>query len=133
MMTNKRVAFLYYDKQRCAVSDIIGLVNQYFFVRDVYIAFFSNSIYVHCRKWSFSFFFNIIHFYFYKYNSFFYIFLNFKGAVMRTLREYIDKNMITNKIVAFHYYDKLRRAVSDIIGLVNQPFLARDVYNLFFF
>ena len=47
---------------------------------------------------------------------------------MRTLREYIDKNMMANKIVAFHYYDKQRFAVSDIIGLVNQPFLARDVY-----
>ena len=61
------------------------------------------------------------------------MFLNFKGAVMRTLRENINKNMITNKIVAFHYYGKQRCAVSDIIRLVNQPFLARDVYNLFFF
>ena len=60
------------------------------------------------------------------------MFLNFKGAVMSTLREYIDKNMRTNKIVAFHYYDKQRCAVSDIIGLVNQPFLARDAYIAFF-
>ena len=51
---------------------------------------------------------------------------------MRTLREYVEKNMMTNKIVAFHYNDKQRCAVSDIIGLVNQHFLARDVYNAFF-
>ena len=39
---------------------------------------------------------------------------------------------MTNKIVAFHYSDKQRRAVSDIIGLVNKAFLARDVYIVFF-
>ena len=60
------------------------------------------------------------------------MFLNFKGAVMMILREYIDENMITNKIVTFHYYGKQRCAVSDIIRLVNQPFLARDVCILFF-
>ena len=60
------------------------------------------------------------------------MFLNFKGAVMRTLREYIDKNMMTNKIVAFHYSNKQRFVVSDIIGLVNHSFLARDVYIAFF-
>ena len=52
---------------------------------------------------------------------------------MRTLREYIDKNMITNKIVTFYHSDKQRCAVSDIIGLVNQPFLTRDVYIVFFY
>ena len=61
------------------------------------------------------------------------MFLNFNGAVMRTLREYIDKNIITNKIVGFHDYDKQRYAVSDIIELVNQYFLTRYVYIAFFF
>ena len=60
------------------------------------------------------------------------MFINFKDAVMKTLRENIDKNMMTNKIVAFHYSDKQRCAVFDIFGLVNQPFLARDVYIVFF-
>ena len=61
------------------------------------------------------------------------MFLKFKGAVMKTLREYIDKNRMTNKIVAFHYSDKQRCAVSDMIELANQPFLSRDVYIVFFF
>ena len=50
---------------------------------------------------------------------------------MGTLREVIYKNMMNTKIVGFHYSDKQRCAVFDIFGLVNQPFLARDVYIAF--
>ena len=40
--------------------------------------------------------------------------------------------MITTKIVVFHYSDKQRCIVFEIFELVNQQFLARDVYIIFF-
>ena len=51
---------------------------------------------------------------------------------MGTPREVIDKNMINAEIVRFHYSDKQICVVFDIFGLVNQYFLAKDVYIVFF-
>ena len=51
---------------------------------------------------------------------------------MGSLREIIKKNMMNTKIVGLHYSDKQRRIVFEIFELVNQPFLTRDVYLIFF-
>ena len=51
---------------------------------------------------------------------------------MGTLREVIKKNMINTKIVKFHNAVKQRCIVFEIFELVNQQFLARDVYIIFF-
>ena len=51
---------------------------------------------------------------------------------MRTLREFIDKNMINSKIDRFYCSEKQTCAVFDIFGLVNQHFLTRYVYIAFF-
>ena len=51
---------------------------------------------------------------------------------MGTLREVIKNNMMNNKIVGLHYSEKQRCIVFEIFELVNQPFLARDVYIIFF-
>ena len=49
-----------------------------------------------------------------------------------TLREVIKNNMMNTKIVGLHYSDKQRCIVFENFELVNQPFLARDVYITFF-
>ena len=51
---------------------------------------------------------------------------------MGTLREIIYKNMMNTKIFRFHYSEKQICAVFDIFGLVNQLFLTRDVYIIYF-
>ena len=70
---------------------------------------------------------DVIHFF-----SYIYKFLGRSDGDFGTLREVIKKNMINTKIVRFHYAYKQRCIVFEIFELVNQQFLARDVYIIFF-